>query len=51
MFEQNLVSHHVRGVPAAGRLCSRWQGKMVIYAFTDRGRELLEMILAGRVSV
>jgi DNA-binding transcriptional ArsR family regulator len=48
---ENLVSHHVRALRGAGLLRSRREGKMVIYALTDRGRELLEVILAGRVSV
>jgi DNA-binding transcriptional ArsR family regulator len=48
---ENLVSHHVRALRAAGLVRSRREGKMVIYALTDRGRELLEVILAGRVPV
>src|SRR5258707_6962197 len=48
---ENLVSHHVRTLRAAGLVRSRREGKMVIYALTDRGRELLEVILAGRVAV
>src|SRR6478736_1141120 len=48
---ENLVSHHVRALRAAGLVRSRREGKMVIYALSDRGRELLEVILAARVPV
>jgi DNA-binding transcriptional ArsR family regulator len=48
---ENLVSHHLRALRAAGLVRSRREGKMVIYALTARGRELLEAILAGRVPV
>jgi ArsR family transcriptional regulator, lead/cadmium/zinc/bismuth-responsive transcriptional repressor len=48
---ENLVSHHVRALRAAGLVRSRREGKMVIYALTDRGRELLEAIIGGRVPV
>lgn len=48
---ENLVSHHVRALRAAGLVRSRREGKMVIYALTDRGQALLEVILAARVSV
>lgn len=44
---ENLVSHHVRALRTAGLVRSRRDGKMVIYALTDRGRALLEVILAG----
>jgi ArsR family transcriptional regulator, lead/cadmium/zinc/bismuth-responsive transcriptional repressor len=44
---QNLVSHHLRALRAAGLVDSRRQGKMVLYALTDAGRELLTSVLAG----
>jgi DNA-binding transcriptional ArsR family regulator len=38
---ENLVSHHVRALRAAGLAASRRDGKMVLYALTDAGRALL----------
>lgn len=46
---ENLVSHHVRALRAAGLATSRRDGKMVMYALTDRGRALLAAI--GEVEV
>ncbi len=43
---QNLVSHHVRVLRAQGVVRSRRDGKMVMYALTDEGRQLLIMVLA-----
>lgn len=50
---QNLVSHHLRTLRAAGLVSSRRQGKMVLYALTDDGRTLVESVLrpAPRASV
>jgi len=42
---ENLVSHHVRVLRAAGLVLSRRDGKMVMYSLTDRGRALLESVL------
>lgn len=43
---QKLVSHHVRQLRAAGLVRSRREGKMVMYALTERGRALLDVVLA-----
>jgi ArsR family transcriptional regulator, lead/cadmium/zinc/bismuth-responsive transcriptional repressor len=49
---QNLVSHHLRTLRAAGIVESRREGKMVLYALTVRGRALLQSVLeAERESV
>ncbi len=37
-----LVSHHARVLRSAGLVQSRRDGKMVLYALTDRGRRLLD---------
>lgn len=42
---QNLVSHHVRRLRSAGLVRSRREGKMVMYALTDVGERLLEVLL------
>jgi DNA-binding transcriptional ArsR family regulator len=42
---ENLVSHHARALRAAGVVGSRRDGKMVLYALTDRGRALLEAVV------
>jgi ArsR family transcriptional regulator, lead/cadmium/zinc/bismuth-responsive transcriptional repressor len=48
---QNLVSHHVRVLRAAGLVRSRREGKMVMYALTDEGEELLRSVLSDVVEV
>jgi ArsR family transcriptional regulator, lead/cadmium/zinc/bismuth-responsive transcriptional repressor len=47
---ENLVSHHVRALRTAGLVRSRRDGKMVMYALTDRGHALVEVVLADRVT-
>ena len=47
---ENLVSHHVRALRTAGLVRSRRDGKMVMYALTDRGRELVDVVLADRLT-
>lgn len=42
---ENLVSHHVRSLRAAGLVISRREGKMVMYSLTPRGRGLLAAVL------
>jgi DNA-binding transcriptional ArsR family regulator len=43
-----LVSHHARALRSAGLAASRRDGKMVLYALTEAGRELLEAVLPAR---
>jgi DNA-binding transcriptional ArsR family regulator len=47
---ENLVSHHVRALRTAGLVRSRRDGKMVMYALTERGRALVEAVLEDRVA-
>lgn len=47
---ENLVSHHVRALRTAGLVRSRRDGKMVMYALTGRGRELVDVVLADRLA-
>ena len=44
---QNLVSHHLRTLRAAGLVDSRRDGKMVLYALTPAGRALLGTVLGS----
>jgi DNA-binding transcriptional ArsR family regulator len=46
----NLVSHHVRALRTAGLVRSRRDGKMVMYDLTDRGRALVNVVLADQVT-
>lgn len=48
---QNLVSHHVRALRAAGLVRSRREGKMVMYALTGAGEALLRSVLSDNVEV
>ena len=43
---ENLVSHHLRVLHAAGLVARRRDGKMVMYAMTDAGRALVEAVRA-----
>ncbi|MET9817305.1 metalloregulator ArsR/SmtB family transcription factor [Streptomyces sp. NPDC006386] len=42
---QNLVSHHLRQLRAAGLAASRREGRLVMYHLTDRGKALAEAVL------
>ena len=44
---ENLVSHHLRALRAAGLVSSRRDGKMVMYSLTDAGRARLTAVLDG----
>jgi DNA-binding transcriptional ArsR family regulator len=44
---ENLVSHHVRSLRAAGLADYRREGKMALYTLTERGSALVEVV-AGR---
>ncbi|EGX59765.1 regulatory protein ArsR [Streptomyces zinciresistens K42] len=44
---QNLVSHHLRYLRAAGLATSRRAGRLAIYALTDRGRTLTQAVLGS----
>jgi DNA-binding transcriptional ArsR family regulator len=46
---ENLVSHHLRALRAAGLADYRRDGKMALYSLTEHGQALLDM-LARRVS-
>jgi DNA-binding transcriptional ArsR family regulator len=43
---QNLVSHHLRALTAAGLARSRRDGKMVMYELTQEGAALVDAVLA-----
>ncbi len=48
---ENLISHHLRQLRSTGLAASRRDRKMVMYSLTERGRELVEVALANRVTV
>jgi ArsR family transcriptional regulator, lead/cadmium/zinc/bismuth-responsive transcriptional repressor len=41
---QNLISHHLRTLRAAGLVDYRRDGKMAMYSLTEQGRALLEFV-------
>ncbi len=45
---ENLVSHHLRTLRAAGLVTSRRDGKMVLYRITEGARDLLACVMAAR---
>ena len=47
---QNLVSHHLRALREQKLVESRRVGKMVMYALTEDGRQLLGAVLPDRVT-
>ena len=48
---ENLVSHHLRLLRAAGLVSRRRDGKMVLYSLTSRGRALLDALRAEHQAV
>jgi ArsR family transcriptional regulator, lead/cadmium/zinc/bismuth-responsive transcriptional repressor len=48
---ENLVSHHVRALRAAGLADYRRDGKMALYSLTERGKTLLEVVVGQAASV
>jgi len=46
---ENLVSHHARALRTAGLARSRREGKMVLYALTERGRRLVDAVMDRNV--
>lgn len=44
--QDKLVSHHLRQLRAAGLARSRKDGRMVLYALTERGRDLLDTVMS-----
>jgi ArsR family transcriptional regulator, lead/cadmium/zinc/bismuth-responsive transcriptional repressor len=46
---ENLVSHHVRALRAAGLADYRRDGKMALYSLTERGQTLLGVIVGQAV--
>jgi DNA-binding transcriptional ArsR family regulator len=47
---ENLVSHHVRALRAAGLADYRRDGKMALYSLTERGKTILEVIVPQAAS-
>ena len=47
---ENLVSHHLRSLRAAGLADYRREGKMALYSLTERGNTLLKTLDAERAS-
>lgn len=48
---QNLTSHHLRQLRAAGLVASRRDGKLVLYRLTPVGRALVGAVLPAHVVV
>lgn len=47
---ENLVSHHLRSLRAAGLADYRRDGKMALYSLSGRGEALLDVLTAERVA-
>jgi DNA-binding transcriptional ArsR family regulator len=46
---QNLVSHHLRVLKGAGLVTSKRRGRLVLYSLTERGTELVTVVLGATV--
>ena len=46
---QNLVSHHLRALRAAGLVDYRREGKMALYSLTEHGQTLLGLVAVETV--
>jgi DNA-binding transcriptional ArsR family regulator len=46
-----LVSHHVRRLRSVGLVCSRRDGKMVMYSLSESGAALLAAVMPSRHEV
>ena len=49
--KQALVSHHLRTLRSEGLVCSRRDGKLVMYSITEEGRFLLKAVLDVKTEV
>ena len=47
---ENLVSHHLRALRAAGLADYRREGRMALYSMTERGHALLDAISSPRAA-
>ena len=47
---ENLVSHHLRALRAAGLADYRREGKMALYSLTNPGRQLLDALATTQTS-
>jgi ArsR family transcriptional regulator, lead/cadmium/zinc/bismuth-responsive transcriptional repressor len=47
---QNLASHHLRQLKISGLVTSRRDGRLVMYALTDRGRGLVAAVLGEQAT-
>nr|WP_202970718.1 metalloregulator ArsR/SmtB family transcription factor [Saccharothrix sp. ALI-22-I] len=47
---QNLTSHHLRQLKVAGLVSSRRDGRLVMYALTERGRVLVAAVLGQQTA-
>lgn len=46
---ENLISHHLKILREAGLVTSRRDGRMILYAMCDRGRDLVAAVASDRL--